>query len=126
MPAAPGEKLCRINADRVCPPPSRARVKRLYCAANFTEAHLLRQLLAQQGIAIRVFNENAQSALGEIPFTHAYPELWLEHERDEARARALLRDYERGAATQPRPCSVCQESNPANFDLCWQCGAALS
>lgn len=99
---------------------------RLYTAANLPEAHLLRQWLAHAGIEAHVFNENAQSGMGEIPFTHAWPEVWIASAHDEGRARDVVRSFERPAA--PRPdvfCPGCRERNPGNFEMCWNCGAAL-
>ncbi len=99
---------------------------RLYSAANLPEAHLLRQLLAQAGIEAHVFNENAQSGMGEIPFTHAWPEVWLAEATDATRAREIVQSFERPAA--PRAdvfCATCRERNPGNFELCWSCGTAL-
>lgn len=99
---------------------------RLYSAANLPEAHLLRQLLAHAGIEAHVFNENAQSGMGEIPFTHAWPEVWLAQADDAVRAREIVKDFERPCP--PRTdvfCASCRERNPGNFELCWSCGAAL-
>ena len=99
---------------------------RLYSAANLPEAHLLRQLLAQAGIEAHVFNENAQSGMGEIPFTHAWPEVWLAEATDVTRAREIVQNFERPCA--PRAdvfCAACRERNPGNFELCWSCGATL-
>lgn len=71
---------------------------RLYTAANLPDAHMLRQLLAQAGIEAHVFNENAQSGMGEIPFTHAWPEVWLALPADEKQAREIVRLFERPPA----------------------------
>lgn len=99
---------------------------RLYCAATLQEAHLLLGLLSADGIRARLQNAHAQSALGEIPFTHAYPEVWIERPGDIERARALIAAYETaGAAAQVR-CRQCGEDNPANFDTCWNCGLDLA
>jgi Putative prokaryotic signal transducing protein len=99
---------------------------RLYTAANLPDAHLLRQLLAQAGIEAHVFNENAQSGMGEIPFTHAWPEVWLARPGDETRAREIVRGFEQPPAPSPDVfCAECHERNPGNFELCWSCGAAL-
>jgi hypothetical protein len=101
-------------------------MRRLYTAADLPEAHLVRQLLAQAGIEALVFNEYAQGALGEIPFGHAYPEVWLLDERDEPRARAIVDAYaRRRPRTETRTCAGCGEENPAEFELCWRCGAPL-
>lgn len=100
---------------------------KFYTAANLTEAYLIRDLLAADHIASNIFNENAQGALGEIPFTHAYPEIWLIDERDLPQARNVIREYEgNSAASRSLHCPSCGEDNPANFEVCWQCGRELS
>jgi len=101
-------------------------MRRLCSASNLPEAHLLLHRLAQAGIAARVFNEYAQGGLGEIPFTYAWPEVWVLEDRDEERARAILADYERShSVPETRPCPDCGELNPESFELCWRCGATL-
>ena len=100
-------------------------MKRLYAAASLPEAYLLRGLLARAGIEVRVFNEHAAGATGEIPFTHSYPELWLVDERDSERAREVVDGYERRVVTGTRACPGCGEDNPDTFELCWRCGAPL-
>jgi hypothetical protein len=53
--------------------------------------------------------------------------VWLDDERDEARAIALLREMERDAQrTTPIFCRHCGESSPGNFELCWNCGRAIA
>lgn len=101
-------------------------MRKIYSAATLPDAHLVRGLLGQAGIEAEVFNENAQGGMGEIPFTHAYPEVWIVDEGDAARAREVIRQFERPdvhAATLR--CSRCAEDNPGNFQLCWSCGEDL-
>jgi hypothetical protein len=98
---------------------------RFCSAANLPEARLLCDLMAQAGVAARVLNEHAQGGLGEIPFIHAWPEIWLEDERDRDRAEKVLADYERADRRPPRTCADCGEQNPGAFDVCWKCGAVL-
>lgn len=101
-------------------------MKRLYAAANLAEAYLLLHHLAAVGIEARVLNEHAQGGLGELPFTHAYPEIWILEPEQEARARAVVAEFERGpAASAPTRCAHCGESNPAGFELCWNCSKPL-
>lgn len=96
---------------------------RIYFAPTLPDAHLLLGLLAQAGIDARVFNENAQSVMGEIPFHQAWPEVWIMNEGDAKQARELIRLIE-----QPHPassaafCPHCHEDNPAHFHTCWNCG----
>lgn len=101
-------------------------MQRVYAAANLPEAHLIVGLLRGAGIAARVLNESAQGALGELPFSEAYPEVWIEDERDHAIATRLIRDYEgRRLDVANVRCAGCGEENPGNFDICWHCGASL-
>ena len=102
-------------------------MKRIYSAANLPDAHIIVGLLGQAGIAARVFNENAQGGVGEIPFVHAWPEVWLEEETDSERALELIRGFEQGKDTEGQvACPACGESNPGNFEVCWKCGAQLA
>ena len=95
---------------------------KIYSAANLPEAHLLLNLLQQAGISAQILNSYAQGASGEIPFEQAYPQIWLEDERDKFLAEKIISKYE---STSPNTewiyCRKCGERNPANFELCWLC-----
>ncbi len=99
-------------------------MKRIYSAASLPEAHLLLHKLREHNIAARVFNENAQGGVGELPFTHAYPEVWIEHAEDEDRALSVIRDFDTSPSEGPSVvCSSCGERNPPTFEICWKCGS---
>lgn len=101
-------------------------MKKIYSAANLMEAHIVMDLLLHAGIKVRLFNENAQGALGEIPFTHAYPDIWVTNDNDAERGKEIVGRYERSPVdTGIKFCNACGEENPGNFQLCWQCGAGL-
>ena len=98
---------------------------RCYTAGSLPEAHLMLHRLQDAGIEAHVFNQNAQSGVGEIPFTHAWPEIWLADPADLARARAIVQAVEHPPV--PRAdwiCHTCAEANPGQFELCWSCGTA--
>lgn len=99
-------------------------MRRLYTAGNLPEAYLLLHMLETEGIDARVFNENAQGGVGELPFTHTYPELWV-NDGDIDRARQVVERFEqpKGPLTS-YTCAHCGEQNPETFDLCWNCGAS--
>ncbi len=101
-------------------------MKRLCKAASLPDAHILRGVLEQEGIGIHVFNENAQSGVGQLPVVEALPELWVADEKDFQRAQEVVRRFE----TAPRieatvRCAACGEDNPSNFQVCWSCGASI-
>jgi len=100
-------------------------VVKVYSAPTLPDAHLIAALLAQEGIEARVFNENAQGGLGEIPFIHAWPEVWVIDERHVERARQVIRALERTDTRSQVVCAACGEANPSNFQLCWNCGGQI-
>lgn len=101
-------------------------MQKVYRAANLQEAYLVLHRLEQAGIEARVFNEHAHGGLGELPFTHVYPEIWVIEPADVERARRIVEDYQR---TDPpagvRVCRFCNEENPGGFEICWRCGASI-
>lgn len=99
---------------------------RVYTASNLPDAHIVANLLARAGVEARVFNENAQSGLGDIPFGEAYPQVWVMDDKDADRARDLIRVHERTSANVGTVfCRACAEENPGNFETCWKCGQPL-
>ncbi|MGV8934059.1 MAG: DUF2007 domain-containing protein [Gallionellaceae bacterium] len=101
-------------------------MKRIYSAANLMEAHIILDLLRHAGINARLFNENAQGAVGEIPFANAYPDIWVINDDDALRGKAVVIQYEHAPIdTGIVVCNACGEENPRNFQLCWHCGAGL-
>ena len=99
---------------------------KVYSAGNLLDAYLIQSLLTEAGIETQILNEFAQGGTGEIPFTHAYPEIWLVNKRDAERAKIIIthfeqRPYEVGATV----CNNCGEPNPDTFEVCWRCGTSL-
>ncbi|SFN36730.1 Putative signal transducing protein [Nitrosospira briensis] len=101
-------------------------MKKLCSATNLMEAQIMLDLLGHANIPARLFNEHAQGGLGDIPFTHAYPEVWVIRDGDFERGQAIVRNFEK-APVENRVvfCRSCGEENPRNFQLCWHCGAGL-
>ena len=96
----------------------------LYKATSLTDAHLLRDLLEEDGLHAFVMNENLSSLAGELPFGLVLPEVWVTDSRDLFLARAVLKEYlARKEEPEPgeRPCHACGEKSPGNFEVCWSC-----
>ena len=100
---------------------------RVYVARQRFDAYLVADRLNRAGIRAHVFNEHMSSIVGDIPPDVAQPQVWIADDADASRARALLQEMERDARqTTPRWCRACGESSPGSFDLCWNCGTALT
>ena len=101
-------------------------MKRIYTAANLADAHLVRDLLQQAGIAVHIFNEYAMAGLGDVPMGSAYPQLWISQLHQEQHARAVIAEYEsQPASTTLNYCGACGDQSPGEFELCWNCAAPL-
>ena len=99
---------------------------KIYSAGNITDAYLLQSLLAEAGIETQVLNEYAQGGVGELSFTHAYPELWLINVADKIQARDIIEKFEqRDHPVGSSQCPNCGESNPDSFEICWRCQTDL-
>ncbi len=101
-------------------------MKKLYSANTLMEANIVLDLLEHAYIPARLFNQHAQGGMGDIPFTHAYPEVWVIRDEDYERGKTIVRTYEKTPTiTEVINCPTCGEENPRNFQLCWQCNSGL-
>jgi len=99
---------------------------RIYTARQRYDAYLVADRLNQAGIKAHVFNQHASSIVGDVPPDVGQPQVWIERECDFDRAQVVLRDIETaGAGKVDLKCAACGELSPANFDLCWNCGAPV-
>lgn len=103
--------------------PPRLDPRCVYRAATVPDAHHVRNLLASAGIEAVLRNDRLWSALGEIPFVEAWPQVWVADERDAPRARRVLDELERGPAAAAWTCPHCDEWLEGQFTACWRCGA---
>ncbi len=101
-------------------------MKKVYTANNLMEAQIVLDLLEHAYIPAKLFNQHAQGVMGEIPFTHAYPEVWVIRDDDYTRGKSVVTSYEKTpTANGVICCPSCGEENPLNFQLCWKCGSGL-
>ena len=104
-------------------------MKQVYLAENPIEAHMVVDLLAEEGIAATVQGENIFAVRGALPIS--YPTVWVLDDDDYERARKLALEYDReeyaapGSEDLPRKpwtCPQCGERIEGHFDACWHCG----
>ena len=97
-------------------------MNKVFTADNIVEVGLMRSFLEQNNIPSELRNHHTSSLLGEVPFTSVWPELWVAEGRSK-RAVELISQLKREEVGGPDwACQACKEANPANFDICWQCG----
>jgi hypothetical protein len=88
------------------------------------QAGMLKEILQREGIACILKNEQLIAAMGEIPFTECYPELWLVDDEVYPRARLFLDNWLKNdsASRSAWVCPECGEELEAQFGACWSCG----
>ncbi len=102
-------------------------MKHLFTATNSIDGaniEMLKGLLEDAEIRCMIRNEYLSSAMGEVPFLEASPELWILKEEDYFRARSMLETWRhtRIEVHEPWSCEDCGESIEGQFTSCWQCG----
>lgn len=98
---------------------------KVFASPTLAIVRLAHAALEANGIASQVRNERLGGAVGEIPWTEVWPELWIVDGGDETRARAVLRDFEGEADHDALPawtCPSCGELLEGQFGQCWSCG----
>ena len=99
----------------------------IHVAKNPMEAHLVRALLADEGIESVIVNEMLQMAQGDFGLAPTVaPQVALLDLRDAERARCLVDGMLARARAESSEqtawvCASCGEENDASFELCWQC-----
>lgn len=102
-------------------------MKRLFTATNSIDGaniEMLKVLLEEAQIRCMIRNEYLSSAMGEVPFLEASPELWILNDEDRLRASAILETWRttRIEAGESWACADCGENIEGQFTSCWQCG----
>lgn len=92
------------------------------CDHALQAAHYANALRAA-GIACEVRNTTLAGAIGDIPWLECAPQVWIENDTDETRARTLLRELARPVSGPTWRCPQCGEELEPQFAACWACGA---
>ena len=96
---------------------------RLTQAPNIAIAALWVDALRHAGIQASMQRYFLGAAAGELPPDQCLPEVWLTHDHEEPRAKALLDGLQN--LPQRRWVCSCGELVEGGFEQCWQCGLAM-
>lgn len=99
-------------------------VQKVFTHENIAIVGTMRSYLEEKAIACELRNEFSSGVVGDIPFFDAWPELWVANE-DYPLALELISEVQQKASSGADwLCHHCKESNPANFEVCWQCSSS--
>ncbi len=97
-------------------------MKRVFSSLNVAMVKHLKNVLENNGIECVVKGEFLSGAMGEIPLTEAWSELWVVDDARNDEATKLLRDgIPDEAMRDPWSCR-CGEESGGQFTECWSCG----
>lgn len=113
---------CRVPRETMFPTRRKLDPRCVYQGNTVVEAAHVRNVLEHSGIPCELHNDRLWSALGEIPLLEAWPQVWVQDERDRERAREVLRELERGPSRPAWSCPACDEWLEGQFTACWSCG----
>jgi endogenous inhibitor of DNA gyrase (YacG/DUF329 family) len=98
---------------------------KVYDAWNSIEAHLVHNLLVDEGIAARIESDGIDALGGKVPYQKVTCPIWVSG-GDAPRARAVVAAYVR-QRQQPPACQQAAEETPESFaaPFCYHCGQPL-
>lgn len=100
-------------------------MKKIGQAPNIAIAQLWVDMLREQGMDVNMQRYFLGGAAGDLPPDQCLPELWVQDDDQQERAKQLLAEI---ARTPQRNwvCSGCGERIEGGFEQCWNCGTMLN
>jgi len=98
-------------------------MKRIYTYLDNVAAGYIEAMLEEAGIEFIIRNRYLSGAMGELPPTECWPEIWIYHDEDYEKALHIvdLATAEVSDDAGPWQCR-CGERNEGQFASCWKCG----
>ena len=99
--------------------------RKLYSASNMTEACLIKGILEEHSIETNLKGDNLSIGIGELPVDVISVDLFVNVEKYDD-AMDIVHDYEKKIREPSQDnkswkCEKCDNMNPENFTLCWNC-----
>jgi hypothetical protein len=97
-------------------------VKEVFATRNPIEAHFVRGMLENAGIAALVENDVLSQWVGEI-VGEMLPRVFVLDESQAERAASIIAEWQRAEPErEPWECPHCGEKIDGRFTACWECG----
>ena len=86
----------------------------------------MRSYLASHGINTLLRNEFSSGVMGEVPFSEAWPQLWVSEECFDQAIQLIETASVGSDDDRDWLCQACLEENPNTFEICWNCSSPKS
>ena len=94
---------------------------RVYSHSNPFFVYNAKNILEANYLKVELRNEFSAGAVGELPPTDNWLELWLFDDIHGELAKKLLRCLDSPSPSVDWRCKNCSDINGENFDFCWNC-----
>ena len=98
-------------------------MKLIYTHPNRLIVENIKNILENEGLKVILQNQYAAGGVGELAPIDAWPEVWLERDRDVERAQKLIDQVLAHNNEDSWVCKECGEENAGSFEVCWKCSA---
>ncbi len=96
---------------------------KIYTTSDSLLIHHYRNLLENAGINCQIKQAYLSGGAGELPPIECWPELWIEDDQLQAKAKDIIQAS--GNQTQHILWQCrCGEKHEQQFNICWKCGGA--
>ncbi|VAW67846.1 hypothetical protein MNBD_GAMMA08-86 [hydrothermal vent metagenome] len=96
-------------------------MKLIYTNENRFLVSNIKNIIQNAGIEIFLKNEYVAGGAGGLSPFDTWLEVWVEKDADYDRAMQLINNLQTTKNAADWVCPVCNETNNASFDFCWQC-----
>jgi hypothetical protein len=99
-------------------------MKKVFSTDDRLLAGHIHSVLEAQNIGCWIKNLNLSGAIGELPPTECWPEIWIHDDDDYPLATKIIQDINSPATGENKSWTCqCGEINEVQFQICWRCGA---
>ena len=95
-------------------------MKMVYTHQNAAIVGLAKNVLTDNGIAVKIVNEFMSGGAGELSPVDSWSELWVLDESEYQRAKDFIAEVGQSAGSD-WICKSCNEENGPAFAVCWNC-----
>jgi len=96
-------------------------MKKVYSNENIAFAGAVRSYLEENNIVCELRNEFTSSVMGEVSAFDIWPEVWVRDDQLKQAQEIVSTMQHKDTEGPDWLCQQCKESNPINFEVCWQC-----
>ncbi len=100
-------------------------MKKIYSTENIIMVGIIRGMLEANGIDCHVRNMVLGGAMGELPVTECWPEVWIKYDKDAELAGELIKQALSDNVPKDNWRCQCGETIEGQFGICWSCGTAI-